>query len=264
MKVQAINIGLIKTKSNIRTKLDVGQLMESIKQHGLLHPIAVWKENQHYVVAYGNRRLEACKKLDWKEISAVILPKKLDEAEFLSMNTIENIHRKNVTAAELTKVCGELKNPKEGKGLSVGEIAVRFNLPRSKVHKYCSIYKNLPEKYKKYIGFQKGKDRKGRIPPDVLNAIVNMRTSTKVKNQVLNVVQKEEFTLRQIKLIEKFILSGATVKEAVGLLDRYVIKNSYLVVDKRELRKIDLPFAIYVAQIVKKYHPGLVYLKEVE
>ncbi|KKK91699.1 hypothetical protein LCGC14_2710300, partial [marine sediment metagenome] len=75
-EVKELEISKIKTLENIRTRIDESDLtglMQDIKQHGLLHAIGVWKEGEKYILAFGNRRLECCKKLGWSKIPYKIL-----------------------------------------------------------------------------------------------------------------------------------------------------------------------------------------------
>ena len=259
MKVQEIEISKIRQKQNVRTEAeDLGQLMESIKQHGLLHPVGVQKDGVYFNLAYGGRRLEACKRLNWTKMPAVIMSGKLTTSQFLSINTIENIHRSKITASELARICGLLKK----EGLTAGEIAAKLSLPKSNVEGLLKIYRQIPKDFLKYIGFQEGKNKKGKIPPAIANRILSMRVPTAVIREVLNVAKREELTGIQIDLIEKFILNGSTLKEAISLLDQYMIKHMYLVVDKTEFQKINSPVSRYVARIVKKHNDALVYLEE--
>ena len=260
MNVQEIEISKIRQRQNIRTLTDdLAQLMESIKQHGLLHPIGVQKEGAYFDLVYGARRLEACKNLGWNKISAVIMSGKLNTAQFLTVNTIENIHRKKTTASELAHICGLLKK----EGLTTGEIAAKLSLPKSRVETLLHIYKQIPKEFLKYVGFQEGgRNLKGKITPDVANRILNMRVSTEIIQKVLKIAIKEELSGLKIDLIQKFILSGSTLREALRLLDDYMIKHLYIVVNKTELKKINAPFSRYAARIIKKHNDALVYLEE--
>ena len=69
MNIKDIEIKKIKQLENIRLRIeeeDVHTLMSSIKQDGLLEPIGVAitsGSKDEYLIVYGNRRLEACRKL---------------------------------------------------------------------------------------------------------------------------------------------------------------------------------------------------------
>jgi ParB/RepB/Spo0J family partition protein len=67
----------------------VSELMRSIQDTGLLQPILVQKYEEGYRVVFGNHRLEACRRLGMKRISAIISDFS-DEEAFLAQVT-ENL-----------------------------------------------------------------------------------------------------------------------------------------------------------------------------
>lgn len=77
---------------------ELNELMESIKETGLLQPILITSidnnPNKFYIVA-GHRRVEAHKLLERKEIDAIIY--KIDETELKTYSIIENIQREDLS-----------------------------------------------------------------------------------------------------------------------------------------------------------------------
>jgi ParB family chromosome partitioning protein len=102
MEVVKLKISEVVLKDNSRGQIgdDLSELMSSIKTHGLLQPIGVIKSKRgkKYEVVYGNRRYNAVKKLGIKTIQAVIL--KVNDADKLILNLVENIQRKDVPVSE--------------------------------------------------------------------------------------------------------------------------------------------------------------------
>ncbi|HOV63197.1 MAG TPA: ParB N-terminal domain-containing protein [Spirochaetia bacterium] len=102
---------------------DISQLMESMKNHGLLNPIVVTSEKE---LIAGFRRLESAKRLGWKTIEVQVISKPTDY-DRLEMEIDENVFRKNLTADELadgyTRL-ERLKNP--GLLLRLWKAIVRF------------------------------------------------------------------------------------------------------------------------------------------
>jgi len=96
----------IVVSTRIRKDLgDLQSLSESIKELGLLSPIVINKEGK---LLAGERRLEACKLLEWKNIPAVI--KKTSDAEDEVLVEIsENKERKDFTREELINYAIELE-----------------------------------------------------------------------------------------------------------------------------------------------------------
>jgi ParB family chromosome partitioning protein len=78
-------------------KLD--ELMDSIRQRGLLQPIIVRGlesdlEDRYYEIIAGNRRYEACKRLSWRKITCHIV--ELNNKESFELSLIENIQRETL------------------------------------------------------------------------------------------------------------------------------------------------------------------------
>lgn len=93
-----IDIKKVKVKKRIRVDLgDIESLMDSLKEHGLFHPITV---NRNYELISGFRRLESAKRLGWNTIDAKIVDT-LNKKELLERELEENLLRKDFTEEEL-------------------------------------------------------------------------------------------------------------------------------------------------------------------
>ena len=72
----------------------VRELALTIKEHGLLQPIAVMPiDDGKYMIRYGHRRVEACKILHKKTIKAIVKAGEGDNEKLMSEALIENIQR---------------------------------------------------------------------------------------------------------------------------------------------------------------------------
>ena len=76
---------------------DIKSLAESMKRHGLLHPVVV--KNDNSLVA-GYRRIEAACLIGWKEIPVTVI----DVADLLSAERDENAERKDFTPTEAVAI----------------------------------------------------------------------------------------------------------------------------------------------------------------
>jgi ParB family chromosome partitioning protein len=76
---------------------DLNSLAESIKRHGLLHPVVITSDR---ILVAGHRRLEAAKLLGWQAIPATII----DVADLLSAERDENEVRKDFTPTEAVAI----------------------------------------------------------------------------------------------------------------------------------------------------------------
>lgn len=77
----------------------IKELSQSIKEHGILQPIIVQKNNERYTLIAGERRLRAGKLANLEEISCVIIDTK--EKNIRKLAIIENIQREELLAIEL-------------------------------------------------------------------------------------------------------------------------------------------------------------------
>ncbi len=82
------------------------QLAQSIKDHGLIQPIIVVKEDKHYIIVAGERRWRASKLAKNKTIKAIVVD--IDEEQMREHALIENIQREELNVVELAKAYEEL------------------------------------------------------------------------------------------------------------------------------------------------------------
>lgn len=88
-------------KNQPRHKFDkekIEELSESIKEHGVIQPIIVVKNNDMYKIVAGERRWRAAKKAGLKEIPAVI--RNYSEFQVAQISLIENLQRENLNPIE--------------------------------------------------------------------------------------------------------------------------------------------------------------------
>lgn len=100
--VEALRITLVEpNKNQPRHSFDndkIDELSESIKEHGVIQPIIVVKNDDRYKIVAGERRWRAAKKAGLKEIPAVI--RNYSEFEIAQIALIENLQRENLNPIE--------------------------------------------------------------------------------------------------------------------------------------------------------------------
>lgn len=101
-EVSTVNINLIKANNlQPRKSFDeekILQLAESIKEHGIIQPIVLKKENDIYIIVAGERRWRAAKSIGLKEIPSIIM--ELTDKQVLEISLIENIQREDLNPIE--------------------------------------------------------------------------------------------------------------------------------------------------------------------
>ena len=78
----------------------LAELVQSIKEHGLLQPISVWKDaDGSFELIAGERRWRACKAAGMKEVEAIVKRDLSDQQKF-GLSLIENIQREDLNAID--------------------------------------------------------------------------------------------------------------------------------------------------------------------
>jgi len=238
-----IPIDKIRSIENVRTYIndtEIAELMQSIKQHGLLQSIGVWLGNDEYILSYGHRRLNACKKLGWKTISAKILGE-MNEQDMLILNATENIHRKDVNVHEIGRIFFLLKE----KGLSESEIAVRMSVPITRVKRTLAVFQYVPEEHREDIVFlnNRTQGKAGKIPLTSFNRLFSIRRELQLNpnefSELLTLSKSKDLNLRQLRAVTFFIKKKkCTLKEAMSNVEKYNFKGMVFLVDPKVAREL--------------------------
>jgi ParB family chromosome partitioning protein len=109
---------------NPRTRVDsIVELAESLRVHGLLHPVVVRRRGAGYELIAGHRRLEAARVLGWMEIAAVVRDETDDQAYILTL--VENLQRENLSPREEAAALEVLVRERGWSTRQVGEAVKR-------------------------------------------------------------------------------------------------------------------------------------------
>ncbi|MEM2921766.1 MAG: ParB/RepB/Spo0J family partition protein, partial [Candidatus Bathyarchaeia archaeon] len=94
VKIDISNIRNNRFKIRPLDEQTVANLMTSIQNIGLLQPISVRRVEGGFELIFGMHRLEACRRLGWKDISATIM--EISEQESFLVQIAENLQRNQV------------------------------------------------------------------------------------------------------------------------------------------------------------------------
>ncbi len=137
-----------------RTVMDEAQLTEladSIREHGLIQPLIVTKENQQYVLIAGERRLRASRLAGLVEVPVVV--KEATPQAMLELAIIENVQREDLNSLEEAYA---YQNLMDQFGLTQENVAKRMGKGRSTVANLLRLIK---------------------LPPNIQQAVVDGRIS---------------------------------------------------------------------------------------
>lgn len=121
-------------------KLD--ELVDSIKEHGVIQPILVTKKSDYYELIAGERRLRASKGAGLKKVPAILM--KLDDKKKLEIAIIENLQREQLTPIDLAQAYQRLIDEFD---LTQEEVAKKMGKSRSSVSNTLRMLK-LPDEIK--------------------------------------------------------------------------------------------------------------------
>jgi ParB family chromosome partitioning protein len=179
------------------------ELVDSIKQKGLITPITVRKRISGYELVAGERRWRASQKAKKKVIPAYVIEVE-NESEILELALIENIQRENLNPIEESEAYAALNSKFK---MSHGSIANSVGKSRASVSNSLRLLQ-LPSEIRKSI-------RVGDITPGHARAILQAKTTkkmydfwNKIKSKQLNVREaeilvKEKKNLKKSKVIKK-------------------------------------------------------------
>lgn len=109
-KGNLISINLIKPNvDQPRKEFDKEKIMNlanSIKEHGIIQPLILKKQDESYVIVAGERRWRAAKEIGIKEIPAIVM--ELTDKQVLEISLIENIQREDLNPIEEAKAYKKL------------------------------------------------------------------------------------------------------------------------------------------------------------
>ena len=184
----------------------INALAASIKEHGVLQPIVVTKEDGKYKIVAGERRWRAAKVAGLDKIPAVI--RTLDSQNRLALSIIQNAQREDLNAIELATAYAKLKSQFN---LSASEIATKVGKSEQAIQNTLRLL-NLPEDVKKIMV-------KEKLSEGVMRPLVN----------------RDEETIK--KILPKIIDEGWTSRKVERYFSENKKKSSAALIKKYQYRK---------------------------
>lgn len=107
------------------------RLMHSIAENGLVVPVIVrtLDRGRNYELVAGQRRVQACRRLNWKRVPALVRP--LSDREVTQISLLENLQRAELSAVEVAETFERLA--REYVQTDRGELAKKLGLDPAEV-----------------------------------------------------------------------------------------------------------------------------------
>jgi len=224
----------------------IEELASSIKESGILQPVLVVPEGNHYTIIVGERRWRAAQKIGFKKIPSII--RAMSKAQQLETSLVENLQREDLNPLEIALAYQKLSQELDYKQQ---EIAEKVGMDRASVANYLRLL-NLPKEIQDCLA--EGKISMGHAR--ALLALENAKAQVSLVRQTVRKqlsVRQVEKTVQKIKqapqkekkrsldpdlmaLQEEFIRLLGTKVMISGSQNRGVIKIHYFSID--ELNRI--------------------------
>jgi ParB family transcriptional regulator, chromosome partitioning protein len=139
MKVAWIALGEIDetpVELNSRQTYDeasINELAASVQEHGILQPLCVRPNGERYTLVFGLRRLKAATRAGLQEVPCTI--QVADDDRAFLLNTIENLHRHQLSGAERVRAIERLA----ATSLTGREISRRTGFSQSTIARWLKI-----------------------------------------------------------------------------------------------------------------------------
>ena len=131
-----------------RMKFDdksIEELAQSIKETGIVQPVLVTPEEDHYKIIVGERRWRAAQKAGLKKVPVLI--RNIPREKQLEISLIENIHREELNPLEIAKAYQRLLDETEA---TQQELAEKVGKDRTSVTNYVRLLK-LPAEVQDHV-----------------------------------------------------------------------------------------------------------------
>lgn len=180
--------------------VSLDELKKSILTNGLIQPITVRRTPDHkYQLISGERRLQACREIGFKEIPAYIIDVDSEEL-MLALALIENIQREKLNAIEVGTAYKRLMDECH---LTQEQIAERVGKDRTTVANTIRLLK-LPQKIQEAL-------IKDKISSGHARALINLENEA-LQLQLLENILSKNLSVRKVERLVRELNEGGTRK----------------------------------------------------
>jgi ParB family transcriptional regulator, chromosome partitioning protein len=170
-------------------------LIESIREHGIIQPLVVTKNGDNYQLIAGERRLRAAKFLELATVPAIV--RQAGEQEKLELSLIENIQRQDL-------------NPLE-EAIAYQRLADEFNLTREAIGKKVGKSKSAIVNQLRLLS----------LPEEIKQALIDGQISAGHGKVIAGITDVAE----QLKFFKKVLKNQMNVRETESAVQEIEVKK---------------------------------------
>ncbi len=189
------------------------ELVESIKEAGIIQPVLVTPDESGYTLVVGERRWRAAQILGLTKIPAVV--KNIEPSQQLELALIENLQREDLNPIEVATAYQKLI---EISNLTHEDLAKKVGKDRSSVTNYLRLLK-LPDEIKEMIS-------EGKIDMGHARTLLAV-DDPEIQRKMARIVYEKGLSVREL---ERILKRGSYKKKREGFVSMPILEE--------ELRKI--------------------------
>ena len=229
--------------------VSLDELKKSILTNGLIQPITVRRTPDHkYQLISGERRLQACRDIGFKEIPAYIIDVASDEL-MLALALIENIQREKLNAIEIATAYKRLMDECH---LTQEQIAERVGKDRTTVANTIRLLK-LPKKIQTAL-------IEDKISSGHARAIINLENEA-LQLQLLENILSKNLSVRKVERLVRELNEGGTRKIKKASVEK-LGETSFYTPNLRDIEdKLRVTFGTKVKCVQRKDGSGEIVLE---
>ena len=204
------------------TESPLNDLVDSIRQHGIIQPLIIRKKSGKDEIIAGERRWRAAKQLKLKKIPVIY--SKANDQEVLEMALIENLQRENLNPIEEAQGYISLI---EDFQLSQKEISKHVGKSRASIANMIRLL-SLPQEVQKALNAKK-------ISVGHAKALLSLRNKEKMKELNQKIIQ-QDLTVRSVERLVKQVenssprsyqvkrnVSSSLIKRIADILSKHLM-----------------------------------------
>jgi len=229
---------------------EMRELMDSIREVGIKVPVSLYEDGQWFVLIDGERRWRCAKRLNLREIPAIVQAKPTKLENLLMMFNIHNVRvdwDPMPMAIKLKEVRDLLE--KEGQPTNPKELSAITGVPHATVRRALDLL-DLPQKYQRMLLKEAAKPRAEqrikadlfieiykslhaveRHAPQVLDAVSKTRYIESMVEKYVDGVIDNVVAYRDVSKIARAELAGVDKQEAIPALVKLVKTKDYSIKD---------------------------------
>lgn len=219
----------------------ISELSASIKRHGLIQPIIVFKKDDEYVLIAGERRLRAVKLLGNNTIKAIVAD--IESKNLRELALIENVQRQDLNPMELANSYKELIDEYKITQDDLSDIikksrsqitnTLRLLTLLDKTKEALSDNKISQGHAKVLVGLDKEKEE------EVLNTIIGQKLSVRQTEDLVKKIKSgNKPGIKKEKLDLNFISEIKNLKTKLSNFGKISIKDKKISIEFKDISEI--------------------------